>query len=164
MTQPPDNSMFPRPPSTQPVESVQALDAAPRAVARPRLGHFRFELPAVVMESVHWTGTDADRFFSLEEPTFEQLQGVLATTDASQLGTKVPDFVRSIGKLGSDDKAERMPDGSPVMQPIEYVAATAWLSRLGTKGKMMVVTMWTESFAPSNAEGEALRGSKVRLG
>lgn len=160
MTQPPDNSMFPRPAA---VESVQALDAAPKPLERPRLGHYRYELPVAVMDSAHWRGTDADRFFSLEEPTFEQLQGVLATTDASQLGTKVPDFVRSIGKLGTD-KVERLPDGSPVMQPIEYVAATAWLARLGTKGKMMVVAMWTESFAPSNAEGEALRGSKVRLG
>lgn len=161
MSQPPDQ-FLPRPP--QPVESLQALDAAPRPVERPHLGHYSYELPTGVMDSAHWQGSDADRFFSLEEPSFEKLTEILRNTDAANLSTKVPDFVRAIGKLGPDGLVMRDDAGKPALRPIDYIEATRWLARLGTKGKFMVAAQWTDLFSPSNAEGEALRGSKVRLG
>ncbi len=151
--------MIPMPPGAVIATTVAQLDAEPQPTASTR-GHWANELPPEVMTSVHWRGCDADRFFTIDEPTFAQLQATLTGPDAS---SKIGEFVRAIGLPDERGNITRDANGKPVYRNVDYVEATAWFGRLGTRGKAGAIYLWTDTFNVTDSMGEAMRGSRVRL-
>jgi hypothetical protein len=156
------DQFLPRPPAPQPVESMQAFDAAPKPEAPRRLGHWANELPVEVMDSAHWSGRDADRFFVVDEPELREVTAI--TAKDVDMTTKLPDFVRALGRPDPDGNIMRDEKGDPIYMPVDYITATAWFGRLGTKGKAGALYLWTETFNVTQQMGEAMRGSRRRLG
>jgi len=156
-----ETDFLPRPPSTR-IESVAALDAPPPTTTISRTGHFANELPVEVMDSVHWKGTDADRFFTVDEPTFERFQAIVA--GGNDIGTKVCDFIRQIGAADEAGRIIRDEQGNVAYRPVDHIEAARWFSRLGTPGKAGAIFLWTDTFNVSQSMGEKMRGSRRRLG
>lgn len=126
-----------------------------------------FELPETVMESVHWAGKDADRFFVLAEPTVGQMRD-LAKREQRNFEAVVQ-FIRGIGvpdatgKISRGEVSDDYPEGRPMFRLIGYAEAVMWHNRLGPKGSGMVTGEWAKLIQPTATEADFLSRSRRRV-
>jgi len=147
-------------PSTSTIKTAEELVAAPAPAANAP--DWAFEIPKSAMDSVSFSGSEADLHYSVKEPSVAQFMKLV--TGGTQMRDAVVDFVREIGVPGEDGKVQRGPDGKPIMRSIGHIDAAKWFARIGTKGQMLVATTWGELFTPTADEGESMRGSRRRAG
>jgi hypothetical protein len=135
------------------------------AVLRPpspdsKLYDWVYTLPDEVMESVSFVGTKADLHYAIKEPTIEQLRSMLSKEGRPM--DVVSDYVRAIGRADENGNPIKGEDGQVELMPIDHIRASQWLSRVGTIAFGLVTVEWSKCFGPSQAAGEALRGSRRR--
>jgi hypothetical protein len=143
--------------------TLEELTAPPEPKKPDSAYHWAYSLPASVMDSVHWRGTEADLHFGVCEPTIEQLQSI-GRDPTRQVSEIIVGYVRALGQIDGDSLVTEMVDGKRVakLRDVGYMEVEAWIKRIGPKAVQMVVGEWQRLFNPSESEGESMRASRRR--
>lgn len=153
----------------QTADVSKLMNAEPPAVKKR--GYHRYELPESVMESEHWTGCDADRFFGIWEPGAGEVRSLIK--QEAEFNEASKNFIAALGvgtppmgiiQRGPPD--EHYPEGEPMLRDVTDNTAQVmpWWARLSSKGQALITSVFMEMIMPTEEEGKSLRASRKWVG